>query len=151
MSTSSPAPRASGRSTRNFLLGFLAVALLIAGGLSYLASSSPDGLDSVALHGCEVVETAEGEQLDGACLAKEAGEKAGEHATAGSPFADYTLGGAEGTVGIAGVIGVLVTALLAGGVFWLLARHRTISGATPAAAAPADAGPAEPVNQATEE
>ena len=47
-----------------FLLGFLLAVLLIAGGLSYLASPDPDGLDSVALHGCTVSETAEGERLD---------------------------------------------------------------------------------------
>ena len=33
-----------------FLLGFLLVALVIAGGLSYVASSDPDGLDSVTLN-----------------------------------------------------------------------------------------------------
>ena len=55
-----------------FLLGFLLAALVIAGGLSYLASPDPDGLDSVTLHGCTVSETAAGEQLDGTCIAQHA-------------------------------------------------------------------------------
>ena len=55
-----------------FLLGFLLVALVIAGGLSYLASSDPDGLDSVTLNGCTVSETAVGERLDGTCIAQNA-------------------------------------------------------------------------------
>ncbi|MFR9803450.1 PDGLE domain-containing protein [Pseudonocardia sp. RS010] len=104
---------------RGFLLGFLAVALLVAGVLSSFASSSPDGLDTVALHGCEVTGTGAGEQLDGTCIA----QHAGEHATAGSPLADYSVSGGDGTVGIAGVVGVLVTLGVAGGLFWLLGRR----------------------------
>ena len=104
-----------------FLIGFLLVALVIAGGLSYFASSDPDGLDSVTLNGCTVTETAEGEQLDGTCIA----QNAGDHAMAGSPLADYSVGGGEGTVGLAGVIGVLAAVLVAGGLFWLLRRRGT--------------------------
>jgi cobalt/nickel transport protein len=105
--------------TSTFLVGFLVVALLVAGALSYLASSAPDGLDTVTLSGCDVVETEAGEQLEGTCIA----QHAGDHALAGSPLADYTIGGGEGTVGLAGVIGVLVTLLVAGGLFWLLRRR----------------------------
>jgi cobalt/nickel transport protein len=101
-----------------FLLGFLLAALVIAGGLSYLASPDPDGLDSVALHGCTVSETAGGEQLDGTCIAQNA---TGSH-TAGTPLADYAVGGREGTTGLAGIAGVLVTALVAGLLFRLLSR-----------------------------
>jgi cobalt/nickel transport protein len=102
-----------------FLVGFLLVALVVAGALSYLASPHPDGLDTVALNGCTVTETSAGEQLDGTCIA----QNAGEHAAAGSPLADYSLFGGDGTVGVAGVIGVLVTLLLAGGLFRLLRRR----------------------------
>jgi len=101
-----------------FLLGFPLAALVIAGGLSYLASPDPDGLDSVALHGCTVSETAGGEQLDGTCIA----QNATESHTAGSPLADYAVGGREGTTGLAGIAGVLVTALVAGLLFRLLSR-----------------------------
>ena len=100
-----------------FYAGFLVVALLLAGVVSYAASSSPDGLDAVTVSGCELDEA--GEPVGGTCIA----QNAGEHATAGSPLADYTVGGSEGTTGIAGVIGVLVTLIVAGGLFWLLRRR----------------------------
>jgi cobalt/nickel transport protein len=105
---------------RQFLLGFLLVALVVAGGLSYLASSQPDGLDSVTRHGCTVSETEGGEQLGGMCIA----QNAAEHGLAGSPLADYAVGGREGTTGLAGVIGVLVTALVAGLLFRVLRTGR---------------------------
>ena len=104
-----------------FYVGFLVIALLIAGGLSYFASSAPDGLDTVALNGCRSVQTADGEELTGDCIA----QHAGEHATAGSPLADYSLFGGHGTVGPAGIIGVIVTLTVAGGLFWLLRRRGT--------------------------
>lgn len=96
---------------RTFLLGFLLVALLVAGGLSHLASSAPDGLDTVTLSGCTL--SAQGEPVGGTCLA----QHAQEHGLAGSPLADYTVGGAEGSTGLAGIAGVLVTLLVAGGLF----------------------------------
>ena len=106
-----------------FLIGFLLVALVIAGGLSYLASSDPDGLDSVTLHGCTVSETEAGEQLDGTCIAQNAAAQypAG-HGMAGSPLADYAVAGRDGTTGLAGIIGVLLTALVAGLLFRVLGR-----------------------------
>jgi len=103
-----------------FYVGFLVVALLVAGGLSYFASSAPDGLDTVALNGCQTLRTAGGEELTGECIAR----NAADHATAGSPLADYSLFGGDGTVGPAGIIGVLVTLVVAGGLFWLLRRRR---------------------------
>ncbi len=101
-------------------MAFAAAALLIAGAVSYLASSSPDGLDSATLRGCEVVETTDGEQLTGDCIA----QHAAEHAMANSPLADYAIGGRSGTGGIAGVIGVVATMTVAGMAFWLIARSR---------------------------
>lgn len=108
-----------GRHTAGFFLGFLLVALVIAGGLSYFASSDPDGLDTVTLQGCQTVQVGGEEQLDGTCIAKNAQDPA----TAGSPLADYAVGGGEGTVGLAGVLGVLVTLGVAGGLFWVLRRR----------------------------
>lgn len=104
----------------SFWIAFAAVTLVIAGAVSYFASSSPDGLDSATLKGCQVTETAEGEQLTGDCIA----QHASEHPLATSPLADYAIGGQDGTGGIAGVIGVLVTVVVAGSAFWLIARAK---------------------------
>ncbi|MGE3284745.1 MAG: PDGLE domain-containing protein [Pseudonocardia sp.] len=100
-----------------FYVGFLIVTLLIAGGLSYFASSSPDGLDSVTLHGC--VLNADGEPEAGTCIA----QNAADHPLGDSPLADYAVGGGDGTVGAAGIVGVLVCVVLGGGLFWLLRRR----------------------------
>jgi cobalt/nickel transport protein len=104
-----------------FYVVFGVIALLVAGLLSYLASSNPDGLDTVTLNGCEVTEVNGAEQLSGECIA----QNAHDHALKDSPLAEYTLGGNDGLVGLAGVIGVLVTLALAGGLFWLVRPRST--------------------------
>ncbi len=119
-----PTGRARDRRTTGFFVGFLVVALLIAGGLSYFASSDPDGLDSVTLQGCTVTGSGAGEQLEGTCIAQDAQD----HALGSGPLADYAVDGADGTVGLAGVIGVLVTLAVAGGLFWLLRGRRGRAG-----------------------
>lgn len=111
---------ATSQPRRWFWIAFAVVTLVIAGGVSYLASSSPDGLDSATLQGCEVITTADGEELTGECIA----QHADEHALAGSPLADYAVGGRDGTGGLAGILGVVVTVAIAGGAFWLIARSR---------------------------
>lgn len=103
-----------------FWTGFAIAVLVIAGVVSYFASSSPDGLDSATLQGCQVVETANGEQLSGNCIA----QHATEHTMAVSPLAEYTVFGHPGSVGVAGIIGAVVVLALSGGAFWLLARSR---------------------------
>ena len=112
-------PKRRGSPAR-FFLGFGVIALLIAGLLSFLASSDPDGLDSVTLDGCEVTEVDGSEQLSGECIA----QNTSDHALADSPLADYTVGGEDGLSGVSGVIGVLVTLAVAGGLFWLARPHR---------------------------
>jgi cobalt/nickel transport protein len=97
---------------RRFLLGFAVVVLAIAGGLSYLANSNPDGLDTVAQLGCDATGS-------GACIARDAAA----HPLAGTPLADYTLAGDERFTGVAGVLGALVVLALAGGFFWPLRRR----------------------------
>jgi cobalt/nickel transport protein len=136
---SAPTPgRATGsRRAAGFFAAFLVVALLVAGGLSYLASPDPDGLDTVTLSGCTVTETDAGEQLDGTCIA----QNAEDHALGAGPLADYAVDGAEGSVGLAGVIGVLVTAVVAGGLFWLLRRPGTRTGPHRGRTGPAGGGP----------
>ena len=94
-------------STRRFALIAFVVSLLIAGVLSWYASSSPDGLEHVA-------------ETTGF------GQAAQEHATAGGPLADYEAKGVDSgrlSTGLAGVIGVAVTGLLMGGLVLVLRRR----------------------------
>ncbi len=118
---SQPTQPKSRRRQAGFLIGFLLVALVIAGALSYLASGDPDGLDTVILSGCEVAETEAGEQLSGECIA----QNAQDHPLAASPFADYGIGGDSGLVGLAGIVGVIATLVIAGGLFWLIRKRGT--------------------------
>ncbi|MBN9102042.1 MAG: PDGLE domain-containing protein [Pseudonocardia sp.] len=105
------------RRALGFFVGLLLAALLIAGGLSYFASSAPDGLDTVARNGCVLTE--DGEPESGTCIA----QNAQDSATAGSPLADYAVGGGEGTTGLAGVLGVVACLAVGGGLFWVLRRR----------------------------
>ena len=102
-----------------FLVGFGLVAVLVAAALSYFADSDPDGLDAVTRQGCTAVETEQGERLDGRCIA----QSGTDHALAGGPLADYTVGGDDRFTGVAGTVGVVVTLVLAGGLFWVLRRR----------------------------
>lgn len=103
---------------RWFWVGFLVVTLVVAGGVSYLASASPDGLDSATLRGCQVLKRGGADELVGQCIA----QSAHDHAMAASPLADYTVGGVQNSGGAAGVIGVVITLALAGGLFRVIAR-----------------------------
>ena len=108
---------------RRFVLTFGAVALLVAGGLSYLADSDPDGLETVAHQGCTMAQTAGSQQLRGECMA----QTADEHTLADGPFAGYTIGGGGTLTGVAGMLGVLATALLGMGLFWTLRKRPDVS------------------------
>lgn len=91
----------------------LAVSLLLAGVVSYYASSSPDGLEKVA--------------EDKGFL-----DTAQDSAVAGSPLADYGVAGVADerlSVGLAGVVGVLVTLVVAFGLFLWLGRRNAGRGA----------------------
>lgn len=105
---------------RRFWIGFLLATLLIAGGLSYLASSSPDGLDSATLQGCQISDLGGAEQVTGECIAR----NAREHPLSGTLLANYLVGGHERSVGLAGVAGVAVTLALAAGLFRIIGRGR---------------------------
>ncbi|MEU8382902.1 energy-coupling factor ABC transporter permease [Streptosporangium sp. NPDC048865] len=101
VSTASPAP--AGRRPGWFLPAGIAVAALLAGVVSFYASSSPDGLESVA----------EDKGFIG---------QATDHALGEQPLADYgDVGGIP--VGVAGVIGVGVTLAVGGGVFYAVRRR----------------------------
>jgi cobalt/nickel transport system permease protein len=110
------APAASPRgSLRPVLLIGGAVALLLAGVVSFFASSSPDGLEHVA-----------GE--------KGFLETAREHLLGDLPLADYgRVGGIP--VGLAGILGVLVTITIGWLLLRLVARRRARPAAEPARSA----------------
>jgi cobalt/nickel transport protein len=111
--------RATRKKSWLFFAAFALVALVFAGVFSYLADSDPDGLDSATLKGCEVVETGAGEELTGDCIAR----NARDHHLADGPLAGYTVGGDDRLTGVAGVLGVVGTLVVAGGLFWLLRRR----------------------------
>jgi len=89
-------------STTTFTVVSLAIALLIAGGLSLLASAHPDGLEFVA------------ESMG-------FGSAAQDSAVAGSPLADYAVAGIDQpwlAVGVAALCGCALTF----GIAWLIGR-----------------------------
>jgi cobalt/nickel transport protein len=95
-------------SNKKFYIGGLLVSLVLAGFVSFYASSQPDGLEKVA---------------------EEVGflETAKEPATAGSALADYGVAGVENeraSVGVAGVIGVAATGVVATGLFIYLGKRK---------------------------
>lgn len=106
-----------------FLAGGLLVAILLAGVVSNFASGSPDGLDAAARQGCTF--NAADEITGGTCMA----QQEQDHQLAGSPFADYGIRGLDGPLGtgLSGVLGVLITFGIGGGVFSLARRRRPVS------------------------
>ncbi len=88
-----------------YVIGFI-VSLFLAGVVSFYASSSPDGLEKVA-EDIGFIETAK------------------DHSNADGALADYSVKGIENertSVGVAGIIGVIGTAVVAGVGFKLIAR-----------------------------
>ncbi|PRX46512.1 cobalt/nickel transport protein [Prauserella shujinwangii] len=100
--------------TGAFFAGLAVVSLVLAGVVAYFADGDPDGLEAVTRDGCTEVAG----ELSGSCAA----QHARDHALAGSPLADYTVDGDDTLTGVAGVLGVLATLVVAGGLFWLLRR-----------------------------
>jgi cobalt/nickel transport protein len=103
-----------------FIAGGLLIALLLAGVVSNFASGSPDGLDATAREGCTF--GADGEITGGTCML----QQEQEHQAGDSPLADYGIRGIDNpylSTGLSGVLGVLVTFAVGGGVFWLLRRR----------------------------
>lgn len=91
---------------RKFYLAGLVISLLLAGVVSFYASSSPDGLEKVA-GDIGFIETAK------------------DHTNANGTLADYGVKGIENeraSVGVAGIIGVIGTAVVAGVGFKFIAR-----------------------------
>ena len=91
---------------RKFYISGFVVSLFLAGVVSFYASSSPDGLEKVA-EDIGFIETAK------------------DHSNADGALADYSVKGIENertSVGVAGIIGVIGTAVVAGVGFKLIAR-----------------------------
>lgn len=83
------------------------VCLLLAGVVSYYASSRPDGLESVAQD-------------------KGFADTAGPHASDGSPFAGYATRGIDNarvSGGVAGIAGGALVFVIAGGLFLAVRRR----------------------------
>jgi cobalt/nickel transport system permease protein len=103
-----PVPVAA-RSHRTMWAVGLVTSLVLAGFVSFYASTSPDGLEKVAAdHGID--------------------KKTEQHASSGSPLADYGVKDVDDSRlsgGLAGVIGVGVTVVAGSGVFWAVRRRRT--------------------------
>jgi len=94
--------------TNKFLLAGVLVSIFVAGFVSFYASSSPDGLEKVA--------------EDKGFLGT-----AQESANSGSPLADYGVAGIDHdrlSVGLSGLIGVVVTLILSLVIFKSLARKK---------------------------
>ncbi len=98
--------------TVTVVLGGLLVALLLAGIVSYYASSSPDGLNRVAAdHGFAETER--------------------DHGAADGPLAGYETEGVDNgrlSGGLAGVVGCVVVLAVAGGLVVVLRRRRADDG-----------------------
>jgi hypothetical protein len=105
MSATTDAP--ARRRTAGFLLAGLLISLLLAGVVSYWASSDPDGLNKVAIdHGFAGAEQ--------------------PHPAADSPFAGYGTRGVDNEFAsgaLAGVVGVGITLVVAGGLFMAIRRR----------------------------
>jgi hypothetical protein len=113
--------------TKRFFVGFLLVSLVLAGVVSYYASSNPDGLEKVA--------------ADKGITAKEK-----DHSFKDSPLGDYGVKGIENarlSGGLSGVIGVGLVLLVGGGLFWAVRRRGAESDPAPEK----DEAPSEPARK----
>ena len=94
--------------TRTFVVAGLLAALVLAGVASFYASSHPDGLEYVA-DKTGFLDTAD------------------DSSAADGPMADYAVKGVDSprlAGGLAGVVGVLVTLGLAGGIAYAVRRRQ---------------------------
>jgi hypothetical protein len=99
------------RRTLAFLGAGLAITLVVAGGLSLMASDQPDGLERVSID-------------------EDFADQADEHALQGAPLADYEVGGGGDGWGtaLAGIIGVGITLVITVGLLWLTRRAKRSPG-----------------------
>ncbi|MFD8672160.1 energy-coupling factor ABC transporter permease [Streptomyces seoulensis] len=103
-----PAPAAARTSRRTLWITGLVTSLVLAGFVSFYASANPDGLEKVAHD-------------------KGIDKRTQPHHSSDSPLADYgvkDVANARLSGGLAGVIGVGVTAVAGSAVFWTVRRRR---------------------------
>ena len=103
-------------STRTVVVGALLVSLVLAGVVSFYAASSPDGLTKVSLD-------------------KGFADTEKDHATADGPFAGYGtsfISDERLSGGFAGVVGVLVVLVAAGGLMMVVRRRGPVPAEEPA-------------------
>ncbi|MGA5322673.1 energy-coupling factor ABC transporter permease [Streptomyces seoulensis] len=103
-----PAPAAARTSRRTLWITGLVTSLVLAGFVSFYASANPDGLEKVAHD-------------------KGIDKRTQPHHSSDSPLADYgvkDVANARLSGGLAGVIGVGVTAVAGSAVFWAVRRRR---------------------------
>ena len=120
-----------------FILGGLLVALLLAGVVSNFASGSPDGLDSASTQGLH------GQRRTArspAATAWPATARTTSWATARWPTtASAGIDNAYLSTGLSGVVGVLLTFAIGGGLFWLVRAAGRRPSRRPSATGAADA------------
>ena len=95
-------------SNRKFIFVGLLISALLAGGASFYANSNPDGLEKVA-QDIGFIDTAK------------------DNVNSETTLADYGVKGIENerlSVGVAGLIGVVATGAISGGLFLLLRRKK---------------------------
>ena len=95
-------------SNRKFMVVGLLISVLLAGGASFYANSNPDGLEKVA-QDIGFIDTAK------------------DNVNSEATLADYGVKGIENerlSVGVAGLIGVVATGAISGGLFLLLRRKK---------------------------
>lgn len=109
---------ANARSLKPLVAVGALITLAIAGGVSYFASSAPDGLDAATLKGCTL--DADGNITGGSCVA----QRAADHEPGGGPLADYGVKGLDGSTGLAGIIGVAITFAIGLAIFWIIRNRR---------------------------
>jgi hypothetical protein len=94
-------------SSKKFFASAIIVSAILAGGVSFYASSSPDGLEKVAEE-IGFIETAK------------------DHTLGDSTLADYGVAGVDNerlSVGLSGLIGVAITGIVGYGLFMLIKRR----------------------------
>lgn len=93
-------------SSKKFFVSSIIISAILAGGVSFYASSSPDGLEKVA-EDIGFIETAK------------------DHTLGDSTLADYGVAGIDNerlSVGLSGLIGVAATGIVGYGLFMLIKR-----------------------------